>query len=389
MVMHSVWAYVLAGLLVAVAPASADEALARQRFEQGFLAGKEGHWEEAVNYLEASLAEHEKPATRYNLVLAYHELGRALDVIRHGTAFLREQVDAERAEARARVKELLSAASREVAVLDTSSLPPGARVTIDGTTPLVVDGTLIYVAPGEHVLEVTVAPEAHEVVKVTLGAGHVSSWPRSLPSADTRQIDREPSGNLVLRPALRSEVPSGAATPSGSPPAGDWSGRAAWALGVGGAAFFIAGVAGLWVAEARAHELAQGGIAGTTMPGYLTSAERYRDAQRAVAPFAVGATIAMSAAVALVERLPRRRALVWSIASTLLGAGLLGVGGFFLVREPVPVVPSSRLDRPSRQWGVLLAALGLPFLSYGASSAFRERRSASLIGRCEGLKVTW
>jgi hypothetical protein len=388
MVMRRLWPCVLASLLIGVTSASADEGLARQRFELGVLAGQEGRWEEAVSDLEASLAEHGKPATRYNLVLAYHELGRALDVIRHGTAFLREHGAAERAAARARVEELVSAASQRVAVLDVSSLPPGAKVTIDGAAPAVRDGTLVYVAPGEHVLAVGVAAGAQEATKITLGAGHVSSWPRSLPLVDSQQSAKEPSEVPVLRPGPPSSQPD-AVAPSGASRAGNWRGRAAWALGVGGAALFVAGVASLWLAEERAHELAGGGIAGTTMRGYLTSAERYQDARRAVAPLAVSASFAMSAAAALVERLPRRGALAWSVASLLLGAGLVGVGGYFLFREPVPVVASSRLEGPSRQWGVLLAALGLPFSSYGVSSLLRERRATSLSVRPEGLMVSW
>jgi hypothetical protein len=382
------WLSLLGVCLLGIAPASADDALAKERFEQGVQAGRAGRWEEAIVDLEASLAEHAKPATRYNLVLAYHKLERPLDVARHALLFLRQYAEADREGARAHVTEFLGGASRQLAMLDTSALlPSGAQPLIDGNTPSAVDGTFVYVLPGPHVLEATFGHEKSEAVHVTLVAGQVLSWPLPTQRADIASTSSHHAHGSASASRSALSTPMKAALLPAPQPL--WRKRAAWITGVTGAALLVAGAACLWVAEARAGTLASGGKDGTTVSGYLSAAERYRDSLRGVVPLALAGGVTGSVAAVVMERPPRRGELVWSAASLVLGAGLLGIGGFFVFRDPTPVIASATYDRPSRERGALMLGASLPFIAYGAVSLTRERRVVSLAAGPGVLRGAW
>jgi hypothetical protein len=97
------------------------------------------------------LAQEDRPGTRFNLVMAYLELGRPLDVARHAVAFLRFPPEPHRAEARQKVEGALDSVRRELSRLNFNTLPEGSQVRVDGAEVLVRDGSCIFGSSAECV----------------------------------------------------------------------------------------------------------------------------------------------------------------------------------------------------------------------------------------------
>lgn len=343
--------------------ARADEARARELFESGVKAAAEQRWSEAAELLEASLAQTDRPACRYNLIVVSAELERPLEVARHALAFLTT------AEARSHVAEVdqvrryLSRAVQELVILDVQGLPLGVQLRVDGAPPKIADGTRIFVLPGAHRLELWFEDRPLESIEIELAAGTVQPWPR-VRKAHTEIAANylDPlDGSAVEAPASTSGPTLTRATHAAplSPPARN----RALALGLGVSGGTLALVAtGLY-----AYALHSANDLETRDPqesGYLNAADRYSRTLRTIAPFALTGGALLASSVALVEHKPRALLAV-SLTSLVLGLGTAVLGTVLALQTPSRLVEGAELVRPTRQAGSMLVGLSLPLLSYG------------------------
>jgi hypothetical protein len=362
----------MAGLL----PARADEARARQQFELGVAAIDANRWEDAAKLLEASLADEERAATRFNLILAYHELGRPLEVARHALHFLSAAMAPGKESSRAKAEELLARALRELAILDTSLLPAGSALQIDAAPPALTAGASIYLLPGTHRLRLQLAEGRSEQGEVTLSAGESRSWPRSAPALEP---PAPPAVVTVsVKPARRhaeARSPEPVARDNSLASARTYAAPAMAGLGV---ALALAASGCLWLSQVRANDLARSGVEGSEKRGYVSASERYHRGLDAVIPLAFVGGALMAGAVVTSTRLTQRGSFAWSIASVVAGGALLVAGTFLLARDPGDVVPGTGMERPARSAGSLLAAAGLPFTTYGVVFLVTNKRRVQL-----------
>jgi hypothetical protein len=374
--------------LVLASSAHADDGLAKQRFDEGVAAAAEGHWQEAAEKLEASLADRDRPATRFNLILAYHELRRPLELVRHAIVFLALSPDEAREAARRRTEALMTEAKQQLAVVELSGAPPEAVVRVDGAPVQVADGPSSYVLPGDHVIEVQVGAASPRTTDLTLHAGQVVSW---------AELERQ----VAVREMPSSPPPIAASPPPGIGPTQPVPDavlsvrllrkRSAWAMGVVGAAAAIAAGGCMWAAVERGHDLSDGGIEGMEEFGYRTSARRYSNTLGAVMGLAFSSGALMAAAIPVGGEIVQRGSLAWSIVALSVGAGLLGAGTYWLIREPKLLIDTvDDLVRPSRQAGSLLIAAGLPPTTYGIAFLVKRRQRVQLtLHGVFRLRVVW
>lgn len=370
------WSCVLALLLAFASFARADDALARQRFETGVAAAAGGHWQEAAESLEESLSHRDKPATRFNLAVVYHELHQPLEVARHALPFLALPADAAHEPERAQIAAMLSEAKQELACLDLSGAPRGVLVKVDGASSSVADGPSVFVLPGRRVLEIIADAVPRATIVISLGAGQVVPWAileHEIAVRATAASDPPPVANP--QPVVTQSQVSTDHTIS----LRLLRKRTAWSMGVVGAALAVAAGACMWTTIERGHDLSDAGTDGTDEPGYILDAERYLSTFRAVIPLALTSGTLMAGAIPVGAEISRRGSLGWSIAALSVGAALLGVGAYWLIREPSRLIDTvDDLDRPSRQAGSLLVAGGLPLTTYGVAFLVQRRRPLRL-----------
>jgi hypothetical protein len=364
----------------------ADDVLAREQFEIGVAAADENRWSDAVAHLEASIAQSDRAATRYNLVLAHDRLGHSLEVVHHGLAFLAKPDEVERTEARVKVQELVAQAKSQLAALDTEALASGTVLFVDGGPPLAREQSQVFVLAGAHRIEVRAPGRAPDVSEQSLVAGQVL---RLLPPA---ALLPPPAPDRVSeRTITRAELSEHVRKPTRDDPVSSLPRqRAAWALASVGAAAFVAGVACLGLSYARANRLRSGGVEGTELSGYLDASGRYQRSLNTVIPLAFASAGLMSVAVGLGEKVVRRRNLTFMVVSLVAASVLFGAGAFLLARDPGAVVAMTGLDMPSRQLGGLLFAAGLPLATYVVGLAIRnDRRHARAQVSLSGARVAW
>jgi hypothetical protein len=381
------WLLTLALCWMLSGSAHADDS-AKQRFDEGIAAAAAGRLEEAVEQLEASLRASDKPATRYNLVVAYQALGRPLELARHALAFLALPVQAGRESARARVEELLGPARLQLAQLDMTEAPAEASLEVIAGPAPVVDGTRWYLLPGVQALQVRAGPY-RATRELDLRAGQVVRWAELVPEASAPVV--APGVAIQATHATYAEANVGRVPPPDDAlTLGLVRKRAAWTLGVVGAGLAVAGATCMWVTVRRGDDLADGGIEGSSEPGYFTASDRYWNAFNAVMPLAFTGGALMAGAIPVGGRIAQRGSLAWAIGTLTVGAALLGVGSYWLIRQPDALIETTDLERPSRQAGSLMIAAGLPLATYGIAFLVQYRRSVHVALRgVSGVRVTW
>lgn len=346
------WWWALALVLGAAAGVRADDTLARERFEQGVRAASDGRWQEAKQHLEASLRESDKPATRYNLIVANQQLGSPLELVRHALVFLAAPSSPAQAELRASVQELLDAATATLSIVLIDALPPDAQLLIDGAAPALLHEGRVYLAPGPHRFELRRANATVESLEADVAAGQTLPWPRAPRVAPAAApLEESPKPAQTARPvaitAIRSQPPTSVR-----------------ALGIAGALSGLTAIGLYAAAEHRARQLADSDLQAA---GYARSADHYSRLKYTIMPFAFlsGALLA-SAAVADTAR-ARRGSVAWAVASLVLGGAMLVTGGVLLALRPPSLVDGTDLKTLSRERGSLLLAASFPLVGYGVA----------------------
>lgn len=348
-------------------------------FEHGVEHAEHGRWEEAALSFEQALALEDRPSLRFNLVQAFAELGRPLDVARHAIAFLNLPAEPHRSEARAKVQRALENAQRQLARLDTTSLPAGGRLTVNDAEAL-RDSQFVYVSPGAHrlVLMVPGATEA-ERVEITLRAGELQFWPRQtrplLPQLPPVALP-EPSEPAVATPV--------SATASHSEPTFEnvndlWLAhesrlrrRLAWSLGIAGALGFGIGLGSYAAAQNELKELR---ASDPFMPGtpFFDHADANRKWKYCAAAFATTGAALASLAITVGDHTTDQRSSLWAWGALGTGAALMASGIVMSAREP-ELIDNTNVLEPSRYAGSLLLSAALPLLTYAVTYAVRHRR---------------
>ena len=365
--------FVLWGLLLLSSDAArADDELGKRRFSEGVGAAEERRWADAARLFEESLAHGDRPATRFNLVLASHELSRPLEVTRHVLAFLAYPDQDAHTEARAKASQLLTLAVQRLASISTQSVPTAATLTIDGAPPSVRDGEQIYLLPGLHRLEAILTSGLVESSELQLTAGQKLPWPRP----------PEPSPLSSAAPPAVATLPM----PTSNRSLSRLRTRLAWSSGVLGAALMISSFGCYLGAEHRADELS---ALDSMSTGYVSGFDDYLRLTNAILATALPGGVLMVGAVALGER-SRHGTLGGSLASLTAGGAALALGTTLMVREPEPVVPGVGANRPSLQAGGLLVSAALPLLTYALMAPFtRGREHKSVVTSVAPLRVSW
>jgi hypothetical protein len=354
--------------VVSVKAQEAPDAEARRLFEEGLALSESNHWTEAVDRFERSLALSDRPGTRFNLMNAYDELGRPLDVARHALGFLALPPEPHRADARASAESALSEAARKLAMLSTQWLPANTELLVDGSAPVVRDANRVFLLPGLHRLEARIPGAAPEIIELHLAGGQELPWPRpgrfepvAVPSvADTT----EPPA-----PQPRAVIPD-AREPAAIEPA--WRSRLSIISGTLGATAELTAVGIYALTMHRASELSDLGAA---KPGYWSSATDYMRSSNAIAPLAAAGGVLMAQAIATGPRSARWGSRTTAVVALAAGAGLVATGLWLLVRPP-DTVRHTGVEEPSRQAGALLVSGAGAFVSYGTSFLVHWYRSS-------------
>jgi hypothetical protein len=360
--------------------ADGREERSREAFEQGVAFSAAAQWEQAAAAFEASLEAIERPAARFNLVIAYRELARPLEVARHAIAFLRYPEHPTYAEARAKAEGALANALLELAIITTQRLPETAELLIDGGSPIRDDTRRVYSAPGPHRLELKIANEPAEGVDVQLRAGQVIEWPRA-----PATIATEPSSTPTEPVSLANGTGRAPTARSAFPPLDGrdlaperrWRSRLALSLGVtggaAGAAALVAYGVELWRAKGLRDQ-------DPFQAGFLSAANDYLRVQTSVVSLAAIGGVLMASAVAVGPRAAcsDSRTLAWGASIT--GAVLAATGTFLAARKS-PLIEDTDVERPVHELGVVLVSAAAPLLSYGIKSWFSGRRDRVAAGR--------
>lgn len=373
-------------LLLGQLPVRADDALARQTFDAGVTATEENRWADAARLFEASLGESDKLATRFNLILAYHALDRPLDLARHALHLLASPDRSRREEARSQATELLADALRKLAVLNLSALPADSQLQVDGRVPSLVRDAKMYLLPGVHHLELRLGPSIYEAIEISLNAGHELAWPRLGRGSSQDAVEAVPPAPAAMTAAAPKPINQRLDVS----PTSIRRTRAAWAIGGIGAALTVAAGSCLLAASRQADQLAEGGIPGTTKPGYYDAVDQYHRTLNAVVPMALTGGALMAGAVLVGERAILHRSLAWSIASAATGLAMFGLGAYLFAREPGLIIPTAEeFERPARESGSLLFAAGLPLLTYGIASPLLGRRKVHTSAGFATARFVW
>jgi hypothetical protein len=360
------WLWGLALVLGAAAGVRADDVLARERFEQGVRAASDGRWLEAKQHLEASLRESDKPATRYNLIVANQQLGSPLELVRHALAFLAAPPSAAQAELGASVQELLDAATPALAVVLIDALPADAQLLIDGAAPALLHEGRIYLAPGLHRFELRRANASVETAEADVTAGQTAQWPRAPPPAALPAAPAEDGPKAALPAAPVEDGPKAARTvpPVAPEPPPFRTRTSVRALAIAGAISGVTAIALYVAAEHRGRPLPDSDLESA---GYARSAERYSRLKYTIMPFAFLSGALLASAVVADTMRARRGSMAWAVASLVLGGALLVTGGVLLALNPAPLVDGTGLETLSRERGSLLLSASFPLIGYGVT----------------------
>jgi hypothetical protein len=149
---------------------------ARQAFDRGLVALRDGRYNDALIALEESQRLRPSPVVTYNLGLVHRALGHyveAIDAFQNYLDAPEEGADSERIRAtRTAVLDL----QRSLVTLLLDVEPPAARVSIDGRVRSVVSAGLTL-DPGHHVVEVNASgfsPYHHDVTLSPGGTEHLT-----------------------------------------------------------------------------------------------------------------------------------------------------------------------------------------------------------------------
>jgi hypothetical protein len=349
------------------ASARAEELRAKQLFDDGVRAVAAGRTATACALFEASLAEADRPATRFNLALANSQLGRPLEVARHALALRAGDARALPPDAVQRTQELLDAAQRELAILDTSALPAEDVLRIDGSAALVVHAARVYVTPGRHRLELTHADQTTSV-ELELAADQITPWPQPVAAepqdAVPLTVARDASADARL--PVAAPVPPGAEAARTGP-------RLRRTLSLSTAALGTALSLSAWACYIRVERVGSDLSRRDPMgEGFVSDASAYWRLQRAILPIAFTGGVLMAAAVAVRER--ELSSFGWALSAVAAAGVVLTAGAVLLARSPEPLIEQTEYREPSRQLGGLLVSSGLPLLTYGIRGLVRHRR---------------
>lgn len=175
--MPRVVAYVVAIVLIAIAPGSAlaDDAedQAKAEFLEGVQAAREGRLQDAVAHYNSSLDFKPHPRTYFNLGVVSEELGnypQALVAFRNFVRTADPEKDKQQiAEVNQRIVDL-SEKARVVVSIDSN--PSGANVYIDGASRAAgITPVKLRLAPGTHRLKFTASGKEDTPVDIEVTAG--------------------------------------------------------------------------------------------------------------------------------------------------------------------------------------------------------------------------
>lgn len=227
----------------------ADVARARELFIEGVALTDRGEFSQAAERFEQALELHVAPTIRYNLAANYVQLDRRSEAAEQLDLLL---ADAETEEdLRTRGQQMLSEIEPQIGVIsiDTSTLAPGATVTVEGRViPVDQIDLPLRSEPGSYAVVATIDGEevARSTAEVTAGA--------------TAEVTLEPT---------RSEVETSIVASTGddeeTPLIRDW--RLWVGVGAGVAAIVIAVAVGVAVGGQDEFE---DPIQGNMTPGMLT-----------------------------------------------------------------------------------------------------------------------
>jgi hypothetical protein len=347
------------GSAIFVLSVRAEDVAGKRTFEEGIAAAQEQRWDDARVHFETSLAQADKPATRFNLLLVSKQLDQPLEVARHALAFLTLPAQLEHAAARAHARELLAQAIGRLATLTTDALPHALELYVDGVSPRAREPSKVYVMPGAHRLEAKRDGVLMGASSVELAAGQVTAWPHP-----PEQV--LPTAELISPPPQHVDHYS-PTSPNRSERART---RFAWAFGGMGAAIQLSA---LGVYLGAVHRAEQFGERDLFQPGVVEARDDSLRLQDAVAPLALTGGMLMAAAIATGPRATRTGSLGWSLGALASGSIMAG-SGLALAVSKAPTVPGGRLPQPTRQAGYLLATSALPLLVYGVGFLTTRQR---------------
>lgn len=339
---------------------------AKRWFQRGLAHAERGDWERAARAFEASLALDDRPAARFNAVLAHAELAQPLEVVRHALAFLQGPESAARATARATVVQKLEAAATQLAVLRLDHLPDDAEPLLDGAPPSLRDASRAFAAPGPHQLQLRRGQARGAATTLVLAPGSTTAWPQPLPPQEpgpalqVEAVDLRAAATpdeqapAVSEPDVARLPPAVATDARSMPPRPTRRVRLAWALGAMGLAAELAGTAMYGVARRRASDLAE---RDPTVSGFLGASDRYERARRSVLPLALSGGLLMSGAAASAPAFCSTPARTWSTVAVAVG---LSVTSGWLLARTAPRVGATRLRTPTAEAGTLLLGVTLP-----------------------------
>lgn len=152
-------------VLLVTAPAAAqtepEELEARAMFEAGQTAVAERRLEDARRLFERSLELHPTAAAAFNAAVVAREDGDPTAAARHLAALLDGVYGPLPEDRRARVQRLLDQTLEQVGTLVIRA-EAGVALTLDGRRIAAGDEATFHLAPGEHVLEVTLPGRGEE-----------------------------------------------------------------------------------------------------------------------------------------------------------------------------------------------------------------------------------
>lgn len=235
------------------------EMTARELFEQGLAASREGAWLRAESLYRRSYAAVPRSSTAFNLALALLHDDHPTEALRMLKAAEELASPEERAAYMAQLGQMRAHAFSRLAWLELLLSPPGAQVIVDTST---VTGNgprrRISVDPGAHQVEITAEGYRTHQFDVSVEPGETFSRTVTLMA----QLPPEEGTSMEARGAGGSKLRSPGATPTqhGDAPLVDSRSAAPRKssrllpyslLGVGGAALLSSGITGLVAVKAN------------------------------------------------------------------------------------------------------------------------------------------
>lgn len=368
---------------------------ARDAFEAGLRAANEQRWNDAVAHFRRSLGHVERPAARFNLLVALEHVGDHEALIVVADRFLSLTTDARYRAQRATARSLRAAAVDALATprhdsvgsaeTDTTQSPRDhhpSRVARDAEEAPLAGAREAGDDVGDvddhhhHASGATshdVGGGARDDGSPEVGRGATDASPevarsaiddRHASGAASRELARDAHHDDGVSPAASREL--GLGTSDGRDPRRKL-GLASLSVGLASA---VAGWALVTASAVLARRLSD---ADATQAGFLSDAMRYRRVRAATHHLALTSAIALGASLLLRARPSRQHAIRWALG--LLGASLTVTGATLLALRPRSLAETT-LTGPSRALGSLLLAAGLPlvlaplvFVSSDAESA--------------------